>query len=38
MKYIKKKHLKKLWVAIIVLVGLSFVIGQVAIYALYATY
>lgn len=35
MKIFKKRHLKKVWTALIILAGVSFLVGQVAIY-LYA--
>jgi len=35
MKLFKRSYLKKIWIAIIVIAGLSFIIGQFAIYLLY---
>jgi len=36
MKLFKRAYLKKLWVAVIVIVVISFIIGQFALYLLYA--
>lgn len=35
MRLFKKSYLKKLWLAIIIIVALSFIIGQFAIYLFY---
>jgi len=35
MRIFKKSYLKKIWIAIIVIAGLSFIIGQFAIYLFY---
>lgn len=35
MKIFKKSYLRKIWIALVVLAGISFLIGQVAIYVSY---
>ena len=35
MKCFKRSYLKKIWIIIIVIVGLSFIIGQFALYLVY---
>jgi len=35
MRLFKRSYLKKIWIAIIILAGLSFIIGQFALYLFY---
>lgn len=35
MKLFKRRYLKKLWIAVVVLAGIGFLVGQVAIYMSY---
>ena len=35
MSIFKKSYLKKIWIAVIIIAGLSFIIGQFAIYLYY---